>query len=690
MKEPVLPSWFVTLNIPLSGETFNLGEEFVNGSIIVQQDTIGPDPIIALSISSGLDTTRILREDLSIEPQNDSVSIGIGLIEQLLTDSLTVMSTEVKLNSLFPNLTVGDSVTIPESTLDSLSAFLTIEAFNGIHINSGTATLRIQNDLPFPIGPNSFTPNGLEMELIDDSLDQNIVELSIPRIIPPGGTDQNSDQIGDIWVYSRVRTDYVLPIAETTTFFVTQALLDTAGFTIELELENLEVDSAYARLKGFEDNTNVRLESENNIKEATIDEGEVMLVIRNDFQADADIQFTAPNFINSGDPLTDVITVLKNTTSTASIPLDNYRISNPSYPDSMYLTLDFSVTYLNAGQFVLITSNDSISVKVETDTIFLRDFEGRFALDSLAIPEFSESNFIDYGKFTPGVLFQDAQLALTLRSELVIENLTLDLNITGYHIDKNGVATHTANLNPPPQTVHSDGSPGNPDDINIFVSGSEVADFLNILPNAIKSSGRVTMEGEARIVQGSRAWGAYSIGSPLRLEIVGLDTIYGDVVTFISEDDKNPYEGITETISQDVIDMGDDLESGALELELVNHTPVGISVLMLVSGDLERRKPNGYFYNTDSIKIIDSLEFIKSDSIPAADAHPQTGYVIEARKKTVSFRLEKDELRILASPPYRVGYAVKVSDSDGVVTLRPIDFVRTLGMAKLIVKIEDD
>ena len=139
----------------------------------------------------------------------------------------------------------------------------------------------------------------------------------------------------------------------------------------------------------------------------------------------------------------------------------------------------------------------------------------------------------------------------------------------------------------------------------------------------------------------------------------------------------------------EIRDIGDDLQSGSLELELTNRIPVGVSVIMLVSGDLDRRKPNSAFYDTTGIPINDSLEFIKMKEIEAAETD-QAGYAAIAKQKTVSLNLTKEQLRILTNPPYRVGYALKIHDSQGSFAIRPVDFVRSRGLAKLIVKVEDE
>jgi hypothetical protein len=262
--------------------------------------------------------------------------------------------------------------------------------------------------------------------------------------------------------------------------------------------------------------------------------------------------------------------------------------------------------------------------------------------------------------------------------------LSLNLNVIGYHTDENGDTTATAPLNIS-QTVSSNGSPGSPDEIPISISGPDVVNFLNILPTSLSGSGTIIIDGEAEIFQNSQILGNYVFSTPLRLEVIGLDPIEGDVTTFIEDGDETQYSGITDTLDQDVRDLGEDLENGELQLDIINHTPLQVSVRMLVSSNLSRS--DSAFYD---LPLVDSLEFEKSVIVLAADVNPITGFVNAPKTNTVKFELDKNEIQLFTSPPFKVGYEVKIFDSQGVVALRSIDFVKALGLAKIMVKVEDE
>lgn len=691
LKEPVLPSWFLPVNIPLSEETFKLSE-FVNDSTIIAQ---GQDSLITISLEGDLEPTGLM--DLSLEPQSDSGAIGL---ESIKLDSLKDLSSGfTSLRELMPWLQpfVGNEVTIPETSLVSLSFTIESDDYESIHAISGLVTFKFFNNLPFPIGPNSSDANGISLTLSNDTLNQQmIIDIAIPDTIYPGETGIGSSQIppGGIWIYSKLRVDYDLPVSEPTTVNVTNELLDNAGFQIEVDFKNFEADEAFARIQDqvFSNKVKFELENENRLREGVVDRGAVHIDFINEFNVDSKILFALPNIRTpQNTPFTDSIQIQANGSRGYDVALDNFSVINPDNPNAYIDSIDVDLTVFanSPSELVHITNMDSIAFIIQTDSIFLESFNGFFSLDTLKISEFSEDSIADYGDFGQGVFFQNAELSLNLMSELLIENLLLQLKITGYHSNEDGMITDSASLNIV-QAVNSNGSPGNPDNIIISETGPEVANFLNILPTSISGSGTIFINGNAVIFQNSQIVGSYLFSTPLRLEVIGLAPIEGEVTTFIEKGAAAPNDtSLTDTLDNDIKDLGDDLQSGELQLDLINHTPLAVSVLMLVTSDLSR-PDNSAFYDTLNFPINDAFGFVKSATIQAADKDSQTGFVTNPRTSTVLLKLTRDQLLMLTQPPFKVGYAVKVQDSNGVVALRSTDYVSVRGLAKLIVKIKDE
>ena len=678
IKEPVLPSWFLPVNIPLSQETFKLGEQFIQDSTISPQ---GQDSLLFISIGGDLDSTGLSSDHLSISSQQRTESVSLDSIE---LDSLNVINTDtIKVADLL-DLTplIGQTVTIPDTIIDVPDIIgLRSSDFRRIHVLKGLIRLKIKNTLPIPLGPNiGFTVRN------DTVNTEQIAQVIIPDTIFPGQQGEGSDQIDDggIDIYSPLGLKYQLQIAKETSFLVTQELLDTAGFWIELSLENIRADEATIKLgkQHFNDKISITYEDENRLRTAEIDSGTIQLHFTNYLPVGSNINYTIPDIGDGSQPLTGSLTLPPAQDIEDGIDLRNLSIENAENPGKFVDTIivNISGTTMPTSSFVTITSSDSISVDAQTSKIILKSFEGFFALDTLEVPEFSEDSIADYGDFSKGVFFQNAELELNIVSEVSIENLFLEFDVVGYHTDENGITTDSASLIIS-QMVNSTGSPGNPDNIILSISGDSVTNFLNILPTSIKGTGRVTLEGEADIQKDSEVRGEYLFSTPLRLIINNLPPIEGTITTFVGKGDNTHYKGATEPLDSNIVDLSDELESGNLELNIVNHTPLEVEVRMLVSGDLSRR--DSVFYDSP---LNDSLEFEKSALVSAATINTISGFVTTSRTSTVSFDLTKDQLQILTKPPFRVGYEVKLSDSPGVVALRSIDFVGATGVAKIIVR----
>ncbi|MFQ5585176.1 MAG: hypothetical protein ACE5GL_12140, partial [Calditrichia bacterium] len=316
----------------------------------------------------------------------------------------------------------------------------------------------------------------------------------------------------------------------------------------------------------------------------------------------------------------------------------------------------------------------SISVRIRSDTLFLRSFTGYIAQETLELPGTEEDSVADYQDFPTGISLQDASLELSLLSQITIENFAVNLRVTGYH-EKNGVRTDSATINLS-EDLTSNGTPQNPDILNISVSGPEVAEFLNILPTSIRTSGEVSFQGNADIVQKSYIWGEYLLSTPLRIKVENMAPIEGKVTTL--------GEG---NVDDDVSDVADKhLQSGQLILKLVNHTPLGGELQFMISAD-PNRTDEAFF---DSTFFNPALELTRSAEFIAAPVDPATGFVNTPQISDVNITLNSTELALLSRPPYRAAFRLKLYNTDGFVALRSTDYVKAFGLARVVVISDKD
>lgn len=677
-NEPVLPTWMVPLNIPLSGEIFKL-REIVNDSTLIVQ---GPDSLIFISVKGELDSTSLSREDLSIPPSDETGAIKLGLLK---FDSFNIPRTEIKnLRTLIPDLSalVGQTVVIPAQTLLDLNEVVESDEFKRVHAKSGSVTLRLFNNLPFPIGPNSSTPEGIQISVQNDSLNDPILELNFDEVIDTGELAEVSDQVDPDgqWIYSRLRLNYNLPVAEPTVVFVTDSLLDSTGFWLEVNLENFEADSAVAIVddQRISDILRLKFDNENRIKRGEIDKGRVQLEFINNLDLNGKIKFTLPNIRTPFDePFSDSLEVPEHGTSDYEIILDHFTVINPNNPEDFIdsLLVNFELDLSSSQNFVSLTNNDSINVHIVSDSIYLQSFVGYFSLDTLTIPTIEENNIADYEDIPTGIFLQNAQVDVSLWSEILVENLLMNVKITGYQEDENGARTDSA-LMEITRTFTSHGYPGNPDLLNITIEGPEVANFINILPTSVKATGTLLLEGNAELDRTSNLFGDYNFTTPLRIEIVDLNPIRSKIDTVGHND-----------LDDDAIDLTNDfIEKGILFLTVSNHTALEANVEIYVSKDSSHTKDSFF----DSTNYNPSIEFVKSHYIYAAPTDPITGFVTHPLESEVNLPLSNQEILILINPPYMIGFRLKITDSPGIISFRSTDYIKVFGSARLSVKIEDN
>jgi hypothetical protein len=93
---------------------------------------------------------------------------------------------------------------------------------------------------------------------------------------------------------------------------------------------------------------------------------------------------------------------------------------------------------------VYITSNDSIAVNIVTDTLIFKSFSGFLGDDTLGFDPIIEEDIADYEGFEGGIELSEAFLNLKIYSEILIDNLTANIVITGFHRNESGVITDSA------------------------------------------------------------------------------------------------------------------------------------------------------------------------------------------------------------------------------------------------------
>lgn len=677
-KEPVLPTWTVPVTVPLAQESFQLGEEIVNDSTIVVQ---GADSIIHISFDGNLDTLDLSARDFSLSSLDTSEQFSLG---NLHLNSLSVLSTgPITLRSLFPELEnlilPGQSIPVlmPDTTIAPPPSVLDAGDFAALHVVSGGIRVRFVNFLPFPLGPNAASPQGIQVT-VTDSAGQQITQLNLDGIIPPGAAADTVAQLGNggTWIYSPLTVQYIVPVAQPTTFQLDATVLDTTRIDVDVQLENLVVDEARANIEAqdVESSIYARWDNRNRLRRAVIDRGRLQLNITNNTPLNSTLEITIPNFRTVGDsPYFTTLSLAQGQSSGLDIVLDGMSVANAADPNAFVDSLEIHYRALTeASQGMLhIRSSDNFGVIVQADSLFFRSFSGFIVADTFDIAPFEQDSLVDYQDFPNNIQLNSVDLGLSLSNEVFIENMFADITLVGMH-HEGATVTDTAVIRIEHTRINP-GQPGNPGVSVINLSGAQMADFLNILPTAIRASGRICASGNVEISNDSHISGRYSFSTPLRFSIEGDAVVEGDVETIEASD-----------IDADVRNAADEnLEQASVALQITNGTPIGGSLRLIVSADPD------HVDLYDSSYFNPNLEFIKEAALQAAPTDPVTGFVTQPLTQEVHVNLTRQEFQLFNNPPLRVGFLLRISDTNGVVTLRSTDAVRASGLAQITVKIKN-
>jgi len=664
-KAPLPPVWSVDVMLPLTEKTYTM-QDLLPDSLLTAQ---GADSLLYFNITTDFDPVSLTEEDLSLQASDRSQRLEIGT---MTLDNLQAMNTGlIPLRTLMPQLASlppGTEVQIPETLLVPDPQVLTSDEYLWVYLLQGRIRITLTNKLPFTLGPNAKAA-ATTFTIKNDSTGDQIVQVNITDPIDPQTSrgDIGTVQDGGITVYNDIRVEYAIPIANPATIVVSDSLLDNAGIIITVDLEHLESNAVKAKIEPQEINRTFAfsMNTEHQIKRAKIKRGAFHLTFTNTLPMGGKLVYTFPNLFHPDGSVFKDSVEINTSTVERTITLDGlvlqHAVSPGQFIDS--ITVEVSGQTNQASQFVELNSTDYLQASVVADTIFVEEFEGDLAPESIQIGPYEFSDLQDFQNFDGDLQLSDVQLILTIFNEINVDNLNLTLEISGEHRNDAGVVTATKSVTVSNQQINP-GSPGNPATTEIVIEGQDITDLINILPTRIQVSGTVTASGNADVSLGANVWGKATFTAPLKIQLTNVAPFQSDV-EWITNDD----------IDQDLQD-NNPLQYGVLDISLSNHTPFGGSIRLIISGDPAHTDLYDTTYFNPAKEIVKVIRF-EPGNVDAG-----TGYVTQAYENAIKLELTEEEIGILTTPPYRVGVEARFQDTQGTVAVRSTDFLKFSGLAK--------
>lgn len=403
INEPNLPSWNVSLNIPLAKKIYSLEDLVNNNSINFYADGSNKN-LLYFSKSISLDTIKF-EDKLTIDNISDTVSESIESIS-LLPDTL---QTEIGLDWLgFDNIPA-----MPVSVAPVYNEHISIttdvsESFESALIQSGKVDLEIINHLPPP-----FTLTISHILLKSISTGETLLNIDDDIIIQHGSSIKiNSLQLKQ---GVRISNQFLFEcVLSTNGTGGEEVLLPKNSLTVKVKIEDLKVLEARAKIPfqvpitiedtfTLDDNeplpsklSLLRIENGNiNLKVANkLDlDAKVHLIIYNLRKPDGQI-FNETRFIGRK----QTINVFKD------FSLKDYSLIGSEGKPSNSFSYKITVEVASTDDMRTIKSNDGITAYVDLQNLKVKEFTGKIKPQKISADK--ESVALNLDEFKNKIQFQ--------------------------------------------------------------------------------------------------------------------------------------------------------------------------------------------------------------------------------------------------------------------------------------------
>ena len=313
----------------------------------------------------------------------------------------------------------------------------------------------------------------------------------------------------------------------------------------------------------------------------------------------------------------------------------------------------------SGSNMVLVKSSDIINVNFNVDEIHFYQLTGKFGHKEFDIEQ-DEIEF-DIPVDLDSLFFETARLELLINNGI---NFPANINLVIEGQNESGTKTQLY-IN---QAIQAASAPGVPTASIIILDNqnSNIKDFISIVPNLLRVSGKIVL-GDENIVgtvsKNDFVNGSVKITAPfaLRLSSQSIET-----------------ETIELKIDEEVKDkIIDNLSAGALFMEITNHLPVGASLEIIFSQDEMN------LYQNPILQIT----AIRADAA-FVDA---SGFVQSSRTAESTIGLSEEQMRIFLLSPLHAGIRISMDGTNGqFVTLRGSDYIQVKSYSRINVTVNRD
>ena len=401
------------------------------------------DPI-STSFSQNID-------DVSVTSIEKNISSKIGMmtlndIDPTDTDPFVFRDIYPEIDEV-PN---GTMVAIPSFEIIPIFKSFIFDDFASADFSQGSLELTINNSMVIPIG----SPLLIELfqVTLDDTVNISGASLQFDDIIDANsGSATGTINLANISLPGEILVQVSGNCQGTSgieIFIDEQA--KNSGFAVSIGGSGLEVSEANAKIpqQSIEENGTISLEPDSNkVVNALIESGQLLIEIDNYMDLSSTINISIPNLEDpAGNIFSTSLDILSNTFEIINqTNLAGYALMMD--PNDQSVQYNYDVLTVDSGDnFILVTSNDSINVKIglqgleQESNITFSEFTGYLSQDAML-----DSNSINIESATKvdEAMLNSGQLELSIINNIGIEAL---VNFSIDELTKNGSALDTSFL----------------------------------------------------------------------------------------------------------------------------------------------------------------------------------------------------------------------------------------------------
>ena len=653
VADPALPSFQTRVAVPLGEERMDIADAIDDEDYLYEL----PDGGLGFSVQGDPDTVA-LDLDVAADIPAQTVRGDLGAFDLAVSAPVDV---SFVLSDLYPDAAMlnGFTLPVPPFGFTSDSDPHDLEDMDSATLAGGTLTVDVLNGLPVPISAASG-PDRLVLDLVDPASGAAVVTVEFDPIAAGGAATETVDLAGVTLPGAlSVRLAGGSPGSSGAPVLVDAA----AEIAVSAVFSDLQVTAAEAVIGAQEFTTEFAtdLPSDYSVSRAVIGSGLVQLDVVNELPIPCLVTVAWPDVVNlDGQPMQLTVDLPGGSSQTRQADFAGYVVQAPEGT-----TLDQLVATVTA----VSPGSGGVAVPVQSDQGVRADLgSGRIAFTSVTgvVPELAYDfdpmdEAIDLPDELEGLQLTRATLELELINSAAVTAYT-DFVLTG--VNAAGQSTQ--------MTVQEQIAPAAEDRaavtrIVLDETNSDIVAFLNNLPTSISLAGGVRLGGDGQM--GTVRTDDYAvidwrITSPVDV-MVEQSQLFGDTEAL--------------GLDQDARDMLRDHVGGAeLQLEILNHLPLGIEARVL--------------FGTDSLTVKEQpLLAIGPIAVAAADVDPVTRAVATARTSRPLVTVTAADVQLLATEGLLSVLEVVLPSTDGqAVRVLTTDYVTVQGLVYLDVEVSDD